>query len=317
MSSITNLKTLFSFKPFKPFTYNKEIISVKSINTFNVSSRCNNDKNNKTREHIIGALINNKVPENYFVLGKWLTMKYNVISYINSLSNKPYIKVDCLHKAGRGNNYDFLIKLYYIEDSYDDFKVELKFNVSSLEKAPQFVSPMKPSNYLSNSYEEFYYTNYLHKLAKIANLKMPSKEEYLKQIHSNKPKCMKHYQELYYNGCSKSSKFTGKLEHINFYNYAKELSNISITQFINSSDLNSAMLTNYLLTSQANKIYMLYTNNSFIKQVINSDDYTLIDIIKQPNKFKYECISKSGKKINVLLRWKNGNGIAFPAFQIG
>ena len=62
---------------------------------------------------------------------------------------------------------------------------------------------------------------------------------------------------------------------------------------------------------------MLYTNNSFIKQVINSDDYTLIDIIKQPNKFKYECISKSGKKINVLLRWKNGNGIAFPAFQIG
>jgi len=111
MSSITNLKTLFCLKPFKPFTYNKEIISVKSINTFNVSSRSNNDKNNKTREHIIGALINNKVPENYFILGKWLTMKYNVINYINSLSNKSYIKADCVNKAGRGNNYDFLIKL--------------------------------------------------------------------------------------------------------------------------------------------------------------------------------------------------------------
>ena len=311
-----NLKILFSCKSFRSFTYNKEIISVKSINAFNISSRSANDKNNKTREHIIGALINNKVPENYFVLAKWQTMKNNVFAYINNLSNEPYIKVECINKAGRGNNYDFLIKLYYTQDMYEEYKVEFKFNVSSLDEAPQFVSPMKPSRYLTNSYEEFYYSNYLTKLAKSANLAMPSKEEYLKQIHTNKPKCMKHYQELYYKGCSKSSKFTGKQEHINFYNYAKELSNTSISEFINNNDLNSAMLSDYLLTSQANKIYMLYSNGSFIKQVINSADYTLIEIIKQPEKFKYECISVSGKKINVLLRWKNGNGIAFPAFQI-
>ena len=60
---------------------------------------------------------------------------------------------------------------------------------------------------------------------------------------------------------------------------------------------------------------MLY-NNSLIKQTINIDDYTLISVIKQPDKYRYECTSKSGKKIKVLLRWKNGNGIAFPAFQI-
>jgi hypothetical protein len=311
-----SLKILFGLKPFKVFSYNKEILSVKSINAFNISSRSNNDKNNKTREHIIGALINNKVPENYFVFGKWLIMKNNVLAYVNSLTTEPYIKVECINKAGRGNNYDFLIKLYNTLDTWQEYKVEFKFNVSSLSEAPQFVSPMKPSRYLSNSYEEFYYSNYLTKLAKSANLTMPSMEEYLKQIHSNKPKCMKQYQELYYKGCSKSSKFTGEQEHINFYNKAKELSNISLTQFINNSELNSAMLSEYLLTSQANKIYMLYTNNSFIKQIVNSDDYTLIDVIKQPEKFKYECVSKSGKKISVLLRWKNGNGIAFPAFQI-
>ena len=155
------LKSLFGLKPFSTFIYNKEIISVKSINAFNVSSRCSNDKNNKTREHIIGALINNSVPENYFVLAKWQTLKYNISNYINSLSSKPYIKVDCKNKAGRGNNYDFLIKLYYTQDTYDEYKVEFKFNASSLDKAPQFVSPMKPSRYLSSSYEEFYYTNYL------------------------------------------------------------------------------------------------------------------------------------------------------------
>lgn len=311
-----NLKTLFSLKLFKPFTYNKELISVKSINAFNVSSRSTNDKNNKTREHIIGALVNNKVPEKYLVLAKWQTMKNNIFAYINSLTTEPYIKVECINKAGRGNNYDFLIKLYYTQDTREEYKVEFKFNVSSLDEAPQFVSPMKPSRYLSNSYEEFYYSNYLHKLALKANLTMPPKEEYLKQIHTNKPNCMKHFQELYYKGCSKSSQFTGKQEHIDFYNYAKESSNTSISEFINNNDLNSAMLSDYLLTSQANKIYMLYSNGSFIKQVINSADYTLIEIIKQPEKFKYECISVSGKKINVLLRWKNGNGIAFPAFQI-
>lgn len=311
-----NLKMLFSGKAFKPFTYNKELINIKSINAFNVSSRCNNDKNNKTREHIIGALVNNKVPEKYFVLAKWLTMKNNVFAYINSLSTEPYIKAICINKAGRTNKFDFLIKLYYTQDTYEEYKVEFKFNTSSLDKAPQFVSPMNPSRYLSNSYEEFYYSNYLHKLALKSNLPMPSKEEYLKQIHSNKPKCMKHYQELYYKGCSSSSKFTGKQEDINFYNYAKELSNTSISEFINNNDLNSAMLSDYLLTSQANKIYMLYIDNSFVKQVINSSDYTLLSVIKQPEKLKYECISVSGKKINVLLRWKNGNGIAFPAFQI-
>jgi hypothetical protein len=313
-SSLHNLKSLFGLKPFSTFTYNKVILSVKSINAFNVSSRCSNDKNNKLREHIIGALINNKVPENYFVLAKWLTMKYNLSNYINSLSTKCYIKVDCKNKAGRANNYDFLIKLYYTQDTYDEYKVEFKFNASSLNKAPQFVSPMKPSRYLSSSYEEFYYTNYLTKLALKGNLKMPSKEEYLKHVHSNKPKCMTDYQDLYYKGCRSSTKFTGNQEHIDFYNYAKELSSISIREFIKSNELNISMLSNYLQTSQANKIYMLYTNNTFIKQIINSDDYMLIDVIKHSN--SYECISKSGKKIYALIRWKNGNGIALPAFQI-
>jgi hypothetical protein len=316
MPPITNLKSLFGLKVFKSFKYYKEIITVKSINTFNISSRSNNDSSNKTREHIIGAIINNKVPENYFVLEKWLIMKKNVIDYINSLTKKPYIKVECIQKAGRKNNFDFLIKIYYEPQNYEEFKIEFKFNARTVDETPQFVSLMKPSQYLNNNYEEFYYTNYLTKLTIIGGLEIPSKEEYLKQIHSNKPKCMKKYQDLYYNGCSTSSKFTGKQKDIEFYNNAKDFSNTSITKFINNSELNITMLSDYLRSTQLDKIYMLYNNNSLIKQTINIDDYTLISVIKEPEKYRYECTSKSGKKIKVLLRWKNGNGIAFPAFQI-
>lgn len=145
---------------------------------------------------------------------------------------------------------------------------------------------------------------------------MPSKEEYLKKIHSTKPKCMKIYQELYYNGCSGSSKFTNKDTDINFYNFAKELSSDSIKSFINNTELNIELLSNYLHTTQKDKIYMLYLNKVFTLQEINIDDYKIDKVVKNPDKFRYECISKNGKKIKILLRWKNGNGIAFPAFQI-
>jgi hypothetical protein len=298
------------------FIYNKEIINDKSIYAFNISIRRLNDKNNKTRENIIGAIINNKVPENYYILNEWLYLKVNIINYLKKISHKSYIKVECINKAGRGNKYDFLIKFVYDDNTKEDFMVELKFNVTTIDKSPQFVSPMKPSKYMSNSYEEYYYDNYLVKLSYMYLLKIPTKEEYLKQIHSTNPECMKEYQKLYYSGCARSSKFTNNQKDIKFYNLAKELSNESIRSFINNTELNIDMLSNYLHTTQKNKIYMLYTNKVCILQKINIDDYIIDRVIKNSNKYRYECISKNGKKINILLRWKNGNGIAFPAFQI-
>ena len=61
---------------------------------------------------------------------------------------------------------------------------------------------------------------------------------------------------------------------------------------------------------------MLYSAREFILNKINIEDYTIDTVVKNANKYRYECINKNGKIINILLRWKNGNGIAFPAFQI-
>jgi len=196
--------------------------------------------------------------------------------------------------------------------------LEFKFNASSIDEAPQFVSPMKPSQYMSASYEKFYYDNYLEQLATFMELPMPKQDEYITQIHNNKPKCMKLFQDLYYRGCKKSSKFTNNLKDIECYKYAKNLSNKSISSFINSTELNIEMVSKYLYNTQKDKIYMLYslTEKKFIIQKIDLDDYNIVSVKKNPEKYRYECITKTGKKINILLRWKNGNGIAFPAFQI-
>lgn len=300
------------------FTYNKEQITIDSISAFDLSAKGLNDKNNKTRENIIGSIINSKVPVEFYEIPRWLQLKTSIHNYITELDKNPFDKIECKHKGGRKFNFDFNI-IFYSEDLGTEprvYNIELKFNASAIDEAPQFVSPMKPSQYLSSSYEDYYYTNYLPRLSTMGNLSTPSKETYMAQIHTNKPKCIKDFQEIYYKGCEASSKFTKNEEDIKFYELAKQLSSESISTFIAQTDLNIELLSEYLHTSQQGKIYMLYSDGKFTKQYANLADYMIVSVVKNPQKFRYECLSANGKKINVLLRWKNGNGIAFPAFQI-
>lgn len=297
--------------------YNKETITPESIIAFNPSSKGLNDAHNKTRENIVGAIINNKIPETYYEIPEWLALEISIVTYLQELdTSRTYTRAVCSHKGGRKFNFDFSIKIYYEDGTQSDYNIELKFNASTIDETPQFVSPMKPSQYMSDVYEDYYYDNYLTQLALESGLEMPSRETYLKQIHTNNPKCMKPYQDLYYMGCKQSSQYTGDPVHIKFYETAKKLSHESITSFIEKTELNIEALSEYLLTSQNNKIYMLYSGTQFIVQRPNMDDYQLASVTKNPEKNRYDCVSKTGVKMNVLLRWKNGNGIAFPAFQI-
>lgn len=298
------------------FTYNKESITTDSIAAFDLSAKGLNDKNNKTRENIIGAIINDKVPSEYYEIPRWSQLKTSVLHYLIEVDFKPFDKIECKHRGGRKFNYDFNIIFYSEGKDPRIYNIELKFNASAIDEAPQFVSPMKPSQYLSTSYEDYYYTNYLPTLATTSGLSIPAKEAYMAQIHTNKPKCIKGFQDIYYQGCNASSKFTNNEADISFYELAKKLSNESISSFIEKSDLNIGLLSEYLQASQKGKIYMLYSAGQFTKQNANIDDYIIVSVVKNPQKFRYECTSMNGKKINVLLRWKNGNGIAFPAFQI-
>jgi hypothetical protein len=297
--------------------YNKETITPDSINAFNPSSKGLNDAHNKTRENIVGAIINNKIPQTYYEIPEWGELEISIITYLQQLdTSRKYSHAKCSHKGGRKFNFDFGIKVYYEDGTQTDYNIELKFNASTIDETPQFVSPMKPSQYMSDVYEDYYYDNYLTQLSSESGLELPSRESYMKQIHTNNPKCMKPYQDLYYMGCKQSSQYTGDPAHIKFYETAKKLSHESITRFIEKTELNIEALSEYLLTSQNNKIYMLYSGRQFIVQRPNMENYQLASVTKNPEKNRYDCVSKTGVKLNVLLRWKNGNGIAFPAFQI-
>jgi hypothetical protein len=75
-------------------------------------------------------------------------------------------------------------------------------------------------------------------------------------------------------------------------------------------------MNEYLMNTQKDKKYMLWGNNEFHYQEVNTDDYTIMDILRIKKDNTVVCQTKSNKEINILLRWKNGNGVAFPALQI-
>ena len=317
LTNIFNDIKIHDDNELKEILYNKEVINCKSIDSFTVAEKKLNDKNNKTRENIIGAIINDNIPNEYYIINRWLMLRTRLFKILDELvAYKTYNKIICIHKGGRNNKYDFSIEFIFDDNTKDIFNVEFKFNISEIKQAPQFVSPMKPSQYMTNSYEEYYYDNYLSKLSELSGFILPKKEDYLKEIHNINPKCMMSYQELYYQGCKTSSKFNNNEKAISFYKYSIKISKESISNFINKTDIKIELLSDYLYTTQKNKIYLFYHNGQFILQKKDIDDYKINIMNKNPNKSCYECISKNGYRIKILLRWKNGNGIAFPAFQI-
>lgn len=311
-----------------PFIYLGQVITGRSVRVLTSASlaagvcgRGRNDENNKLREAIISAVINKKVPEAYYKTSRWRDLKQSLDGFLHQCyGGGKYTDVECCQAAGRGNNYDFLFTFTGVDGAKNEYKVEFKFNASKISDTPQFVSPMKPSQYLSSSYEEFFYDNYMAKISAAVQMPTPCREEWLKQIHNNTPSCMKQIQDKYYAGCSGSSQFTNAADDIAFYNLCKTQAKESITTFITTNELYAAKLSQYLHESQKGKMYMLFQPASsgfqITLQTVDSADYTIASYTKNPDKSRYECVTDAGKKISVLLRWKNGNGIAFPAFQI-
>jgi hypothetical protein len=287
------------------------------------------------RETIIGAIINDCVPAAYYRTERWRALKTAVDGFLHECAGDRYSRVECIHAAGRGHNYDFTVQFFTHDKTgvtttttTTTTNVEFKFNAAKVSDTPQFVSPMKPSQYLSASYEEYFYDKYLMIIAAAgASSAIPNRAEWLKQIHNNAPVCVKELQDKYYAGCANSSQFTNAADDIAFYELCKKVSTESIRAFISEHDLDIVKLTQYLRDSQDGKTYMLFQPAAatatataagpvITLQRVDPADYNIVSCVKNPTKSRYECETQSGKKINVLLRWKNGNGIAFPAFQI-
>lgn len=287
----------------KPKNKNKNSrINFDDIEVFTCKSRSKNDANNKKRENIIADIINKKIPEEYYKYSPmWYNLKTEIFLFIEELCKKKGICIDtieCISKAGRCNHYDFKL----IINNSEEFMIEFKYNAFCIKETPQFVSPMKPSKYLTIPFEPWYYDNCLPKIAEYGNLEMPSKEEYCEKIHNNKVECMKIFKEKYDTDN-------------NFNIYCKKIDKEGIKKFIEMTEIDMDMLSNYLLKTQENKHYMCYSENKINYDTVDKNLYKITKLIKKDNT-NYIYQTELGMKLEIKLRFKNGCGLQFPAFQI-
>ena len=180
------------------FQYKKHTISYGFIHKFIVSEKSHNDDFNLQRELAIASIINGDVPESYYNKSPmWRKMRLEVYKFFKNLMKKTFpneqidiVTLECEHKAGRKNNNDLEVT---VNKTYI-FRIEFKFNATSVNGCPQFVSPYKPSNYLNKNFEEWFYDNCLQKIADHGNFQMPDKTEYISTINNSKVECMIEYK---------------------------------------------------------------------------------------------------------------------------
>lgn len=288
----------------------KNTVSFEDANLFyTASTRRKNDKTNKIRENIVVAITKDIIPDNWYNNARWTSLRTGLFDYYRNLCGTEEItSITIEKKGGRSHPYDFLVEI-----NGTKYRIEFKYGADKIEKIPQFVSPAKPSQYFSSSYEEFYYDNFLSKIE--MGVIIPSRDVWLSQVHGPSPECMSDIQCRYYSGCRKSSKYTGNTEDKNFYNKCKTLAANSIKEFLKHSVLNKEELTKYLIETQRDKHYMLNKNGKFYVDRISKDTLTIRET-KKIGKNYVLLKTNSGKELKVLLRWKNGNGVAYPALQI-
>ena len=221
--------------------------------------------------------------------------------------------------GGRSHNYDFSI-IYGANGRPDHVRnIEFKFNMTQVEDSPQFHSPFDPEPYIISDipFTRFHYDNYLSIFESFIGINKPSYEEYKRQMKfSNNPTdpFLRACQRKYYSGSDGSSQYTGLQEDIEFYKISKDISKESFRRYFEICELNHEALTNIWLEKQKNKEYMLFRDGKLNYQTIDEDSYKIVRVENRcPN---FICKTMNDRTLKVLFRWKNGNGIAFPAFQV-
>ena len=134
------------------------MVHIDSILYFTTTGRReDNDAINKQRESIVMDIMNDDIPLDYYSKSpNWNILRNNVHGFLQSIV-PFYLSVKAFKRAGRGFHCDFCVNFTLADGSILAKKVEWKYGATSIVECPQWVSPMKPSQYLTGSFEEYYY----------------------------------------------------------------------------------------------------------------------------------------------------------------
>jgi len=282
--------------------FQKDIELFDSNNKLNTKD--NNDKNNKIREQIIYAVINNYIPDEWYKDKNWRNLQKVFMTYVSEFENF-YKNVNCIIKGGRSNNSDFMFIYTLDDDSVKEHVVEFKFNTISAMKCPQILS--LASN--ECNYAELFYDKYLPKITRLYGINhlLPDKETYLRNVYQADYKKLEIFQYLYDNE-NKNIRAKESIVNKSIHDFLLTEPEISYEYFENK------------LRNQSEKNFLCYYKGAIYRDKIKPKELQITSHrLKSPIKGYYNTIilyTQTNTELHMLLRWKNHKGILFPAWQI-
>lgn len=267
--------------------------------------RGNNDVLNKAREETLAGILyrtdDTLTPYECELKTKWQRCLWSIYS-------GHHDEISIVHKAGRTNNYDFLVK--YLNDGavVHSEKIEFKHNTKTLESMPQFLSPLAKDLVLDCDYAAYYYENYLRRyVATDAGITepIPDKVAWLKMVYSTNYGIHPFIRQI-----KDREEDFGKVEK-------SKVVNESIMAYLEAHgrSLDLKHLSDKFKSTQAKKQYVLWDLSEFrvVEPLVDFEDLTYVGLNKQKNAI---LVNGQTTQYKLLLRWRNHKGILMPAWQI-
>lgn len=289
-------------------------MSVSDITTFfSTSTRNENDATNKVREKVLKLICN--PPKDYLEnveFGNSWRIVYeawnDALKKIAEETNVPvYTSTQIKVRGGRKFNYDADVMYYNGTILVANRKIEFKNGGSNISDLPQFLSLQVKIGLFTETYDKFWYENYLDKYiacdSSITEVK-PSLQLYLKNVTSTKYTITPFFAQL-------------KTRELFFQKEKNEVVNASITDYLTKygKELDIKSFSEKVKATQTDKIYLLWCNGKFCSDKLSEAEMSDMTYHSIKNGNVLEV--KSGNTIyGLLLRWRNHKGILNPAWQI-
>jgi hypothetical protein len=283
---------------------------------FTTSKKQKNDETNNVREDILEII--NVMPDENFndpVYGpRWMKVRTSWNDALKMVADKTsvhgYTSVKIFKKGGRTSHYDFSVSYYNEDVLIATRQIEFKNGAKDITDLPQFLCLAANKPFLPETYDTFYYKNWLGRyIACDSDIteQVPSLLLYIKSVSHLTPKDINNSSSAFFSQLKSREKFF-KLEK-------KRVINSSITDYLTryGNLIDIEYMYDKFKNTQSNKHYLLWCNGKFYYDTLSISEMKFHSI-KNGNMI---VLNSGNTQYELLLRWKNHNGILNPAWQIG
>ncbi len=290
------------------------------------NSRGGNDATNKTREavfkFVVEKIINRETNpySNHARYGpKWQQLIRAIDVLIRQIGQGRGTATEIFPRGGRGCNFDF--ELVFETPSGTIFRIPLELKKgASIYDQPQFLSLYANDELVSGTtYPEFFYDEYVSRVAEFNQFSPPDRQNYLRLIFGNVYSRHPFFQSIYEaDGLSDASERRKKGARSNMVDQSRD-------RYLREHALSKLRLDvlQNRLNEQPPKWFASWSADdcSFTIERFSIADVTIVggaSLKNGRNGLAHTIVLKmeSGNEVHALLRWKNHIGVLGPAWQI-